>query len=265
VIASPLDTPAAGRAMIAKAPDDTGAVSRARVATMAEAAVRFAPVQSQSLSDRVYRQLRDHLMRGILKPDQRLRLREVAVALGTSETPVREAVFQLVRDGALELKPHHYIRVRRLTVAQYLEIRDIRLLLEPLAAERALDNLDAAAIEELTEAHQRLISAEAAKDPEAAIRANFEFHFGLYWRSGMPELIELLESLWMRVGPMLNLLYPHGHPHYDVRHQHENVLDALRLRDRGGLTKAIRDDMLEGGRNFLRHLEKMEVEGWPEA
>jgi DNA-binding GntR family transcriptional regulator len=33
--------------------------------------------------------------------------------------------------------------VRRLTVAQYLEIRDIRLLLEPLAAERALDTLDA--------------------------------------------------------------------------------------------------------------------------
>ena len=264
MIAAPLDTGAPGRGMIAPAPDDPVAGSQERVATMAKAAARFAPIESQSLSDRVYRQLREKLMRGLLKPDERLRLREVALALGTSETPVREAVFQLVRDGALELKPHHYIRVRRLTVAQYLEIRDIRLLLEPLAAERALDHVDAAAIEELAAAHARLVAAEAGKEYEPAIRANFEFHFGLYWRSGMPALIEMLENLWMRVGPMLNLLYPHGHPQYAVRHQHENILDALRRRDRVGLTAAIRDDLLEGGRNFLRHIETLEAEGWRE-
>ncbi len=66
----------------------------------------------------------------------------------------------------------------------------------------------------------------------------------------------------MRVGPMLNLLYPHGPPQYAVRHQHENILDALRRRDRVGLTAAIRDDLLEGGRNFLRHIEALEAEGW---
>ena len=85
-------------------------------------------VEAPSRSDRVYRQLRERLMRGILKPHQRLRIRELAAALGTSETPVREAIFQLVRDGGLELKPHHYIRVRRLSLAEYFELRDIRLL-----------------------------------------------------------------------------------------------------------------------------------------
>ena len=75
-------------------------------------------IETPSRSDRVYRQLRERLMRGILKPHQRLRIRELAAALGTSETPVREAIFQLVREGGLELKPHHYIRVRRLSLPE---------------------------------------------------------------------------------------------------------------------------------------------------
>ena len=220
----------------------------------------FERVEAPSRSDRVYRQLRERLMRGILKPHQRLRIRELAAALGTSETPVREAIFQLVRDGGLELKPHHYIRVRRLSLAEYFELREIRLLLEPLAAERALAHIDDAMIDRLAAIHKSLIAAEKSRDYYSAIQANFDFHFGIYLRSGMPQLIGLLENLWIQVGPMLNHLYPHGHPTYDGRHQHEHVLKALRARDGAALSAAIRNDMLEGGRYFVRHLEKLERE-----
>ena len=223
-------------------------------------ALSFERVEAPSRSDRVYRQLRERLMRGILKPHQRLRIRELAAALGTSETPVREAIFQLVRDGGLELKPHHYIRVRRLSLAEYFELRDIRLLLEPLAAERALEHIDDAMIDRLAAIHKSLIAAERSRDYYSAIQANFDFHFGIYLRSGMPQLIGLLENLWIQVGPMLNHLYPHGHPTYEGRHQHEHVLKALRNRDGAALSAAIRDDMLEGGRYFVRHLERLERE-----
>jgi DNA-binding GntR family transcriptional regulator len=223
-------------------------------------ALSFERVEAPSRSDRVYRQLRERLMRGILKPHQRLRIRELAAALGTSETPVREAIFQLVRDGGLELKPHHYIRVRRLSLTEYFELREIRLLLEPLAAERALEHIDDAMIDRLAAIHKSLIAAEKSRDYYSAIQANFDFHFGIYLRSGMPQLIDLLENLWIQVGPMLNHLYPHGHPTYDGRHQHEHVLKALRTRDGAALSAAIRNDMLEGGRYFVRHLEKLERE-----
>jgi DNA-binding GntR family transcriptional regulator len=223
-------------------------------------ALSFERVEAPSRSDRVYRQLRERLMRGILKPHQRLRIRELAAALGTSETPVREAIFQLVRDGGLELKPHHYIRVRRLSLTEYFELREIRLLLEPLAAERALEHIDDAMIDRLAAIHKTLIAAEKSRDYYSAIQANFDFHFGIYLRSGMPQLIGLLENLWIQVGPMLNHLYPHGHPTYDGRHQHEHVLKALRARDGAALSAAIRNDMLEGGRYFVRHLEKLERE-----
>ena len=220
----------------------------------------FERVDLPSRSDRVYRQLRERLMRGMLRPHQRLRIRELAAALGTSETPVREAIFQLVRDGGLELKPHHYIRVRRLSLAEYMELREIRLRLEPLAAKRALAHIDRPMIDRLAAIHKALIAAEKKRDYDTAIQANFDFHFGIYLRSGMPQLIGLLENMWVQVGPLLTELYPHGHPTYDGRHQHEHVLNALMERDVSALTAAIRNDMIEGGRNFVRHLEKIERE-----
>ena len=219
----------------------------------------LAPVASPSLSDAIYRQLCERLMRGQLKPEQRLKIRDLAQALGVSETPVREAIFQLVRDGAVELKPRHYLRVRRLSLAQYMELREIRLQLEPLAAERALPAIDRAAIAELTRSHRSLIATEKARDFDRAVQANFDFHFGIYRRADMPRLIQILESLWIQVGPLLNLLYPFAHPTYAGRHQHELVLDALRRRDAGALGEAIRQDMIEGGRLFIRHLEAMEA------
>ena len=218
-------------------------------------------VEAPSRSDRVYRQLRERLMRGMLRPHQRLRIRELAAALGTSETPVREAIFQLVRDGGLEMKPHHYVRVRRLSLAEYMELREIRLLLEPLAAERALAHIqDRETIDRLARIHMALIAAEKKRDYDTAIQANFDFHFGIYRLSGMPQLIGLLENMWVQVGPLLTELYPHGHPTYDGRHQHEHVLNALMDRDAAALAVAIRNDTIEGGRNFVRHLETVERE-----
>lgn len=216
------------------------------------------PPDTASLSAQVYRRLRTSLMRAELKPEQRLKIRELALRMGTSETPVREAIMQLAQEGALEIKPRHFVRVRKASLAEYLEIRDIRLQLEPLAAERAMPRIRDPELEELAESHRRLRLAEQTQDWQTAVQANFDFHFGLYWRSSMPTLIAVLESLWIRVGPLLSELYPHAHPSYAERHQHENVLDALRAGDAFNLREAIRQDLLEGGRKLVRHLEALE-------
>jgi DNA-binding GntR family transcriptional regulator len=222
-------------------------------------------VDAKSRTDRVYHQMRDRLMRGIFKPHQRLRISELSQAFGTSETPIREAIFQLIRDGAVEAKPHSYYRVRKLSVAEYMERREIRLLLEPLAARRALERITDAEVETLAATHDRLVVAEATKDYVVAVRANFEFHFGLYRCSAMPQLINLLENLWIQHGPMLNHLYPHGHPTYEGKHQHVNVVDALRRRDEAALVTAVEQDLIEGGRAFLHHLQELEAQEQAEA
>jgi len=216
-------------------------------------------VQSQSLSAQIYGQLKHQLMAARLRPGDRLKIRDLAQNLGTSETPVREALLQLVRDGALEMKPGYYIRVRRLTLREYMELREIRLLLEPHAAEKALLNIDDAFVDELEKVHESLIRAELDKDYPTALLANYEFHFSVYRRSEMPQLIDILERLWVQIGPLLNLLYPFGHPSYEGPHQHLNVLAALRNRNAHALGEAFRADLIEGGRSFVRYLESIET------
>lgn len=211
------------------------------------------------LSEIVYAKLRRSLMRAEMKPHERLKVRALAQKMGTSETPVREALFQLAHEGAIEIRPRYYIRVRRLTHAEYTEIRDIRLQLEPLAGERALPHIDDAVIDELAATHDALVAAEASGDWQTALQTNFDFHFGLYTRSGMPTLTEVLEGLWIRIGPLLSELYPDAHPTYSERHQHLNVLDALRARDAYALREAIRMDLMEGGRNLRQHLMDYEA------
>ena len=214
---------------------------------------------NEPLSEVVYARLRRALMRAELKPHERLKVRDLAQQMGTSETPVREALFQLAHEGAIEIRPRYYIRVKRLTLREYTEIRDIRMNLEPMAAERALPFINDDIIEQLAAAHEALIAAEAAHDWPTALQTNFDFHFGLYSRSGMSTLTEVLEGLWIRVGPVLSELYPDAHPTYAERHQHLNVLDALRARDPYSLREAIRMDLIEGGRNLRQHLGSYEA------
>lgn len=231
------------------------------MAAMQDQSARDAGEPLESLSESVYARLRTALMRAELKPHERIKVRELARRMGTSETPVREALFMLAHEGAIEIKPRHYIRVRRLSLAEYEEMRDIRLSLEPMAAEQALPKVADGDIALLADHHQRLIAAEEAGDWPTALQANVDFHFGLYYRSGKPILIGLLESLWLRVGPLLSELYPTAPPEYAGRHQHEYVLDALRERDSHGLRSAIRMDLIEGGRNLRTHLRRLEASG----
>jgi DNA-binding GntR family transcriptional regulator len=217
-------------------------------------------VERTNLASQIYGHLREQLMSATFQPGQRLKIRELAKTMGTSETPVREALIQLVRDRALEMKEGYFIKVRRLSLAEYIELREIRLALEPLAAERAVPLIDAAAIKALSATHRKLVQAEKSRDYRAALQHNFDFHFGIYRRSGMPQLTDMLDRIWVQVGPMMNFLYPQGHPRYDGPHQHLNILRGLREGNVAMVRDAIRDDLIEGGREFLRVLQEIESE-----
>jgi DNA-binding GntR family transcriptional regulator len=211
-----------------------------------------------NLASQIYDRVSDQLMSARFQPGERLKIRHLSKMLETSETPVREALLQLVRDGALEMKQGHYIRVRRLSLLEYLEIRDIRLELETLAATRAVPRLDEKAINRLAESHRKLMLAEKTKNYPDALQHNFDFHFGIYRASGMPQLTTLLEKLWIQVGPMLNFLYPFGHPTYAGAHQHTHILDGLRRRDVNAVRNAVAKDLIEGGSNFVSYLAQLE-------
>lgn len=219
------------------------------------ASASIGPVARDSLTRLVYNNLRLALMEGRFWPGHRFKIRDLAASMQVSETPIREALMQLVRARALELLDGRSIIVAHMSLAQYLELRTIRLFLEGLAAENATLRITDAGIEEMAAFHAELAAAETEKRWSDAVRANWRFHHRLYEAAAMPELLAILDDIWMRNGPLLNYHYPHAPPTYPGPHEHLRILDSLRLRDAASVRHAVQTDMLQGGVNLVKLLE----------
>lgn len=217
------------------------------------------PIPRENLTGRVYAELRTGLLEGRFWPGHRFKIRELAASLGVSETPVREALMQLVSERGLDMQMGRSITVAQLSLADYLELRLIRVQLEGLAAYEATSRITAAEIAALETDHASLVAAEASGDWREALRANARFHHTVVRAAGMPHLLAMIEGIWLRNGPLLNYLYPDARPTYPGRHQHLNVIDALHRRDAHAVRKAIQADMHEGGAGLVRLLERIET------
>ena len=198
----------------------------------------------------VERALQRDLLEGHLRPGTRLVTRELAEQLGTSPTPVREALLKLVAAGALDIGPAQSFRVPRVTGDRYLEISEIRRALEGLAAARATERITPRQIAELRQTKERFIAAKNARDVAAALRHNYAFRFGLYESAGMPTLLDMIERLWLQIGPTLNYLYPQAAPAGAEPHNYDRLLAALEQRDQDGVRAAI-DRAIDAGTQIL--------------
>ncbi|MDQ7249757.1 GntR family transcriptional regulator [Dongia sedimenti] len=189
------------------------------------------PLARDSLSAQIYDGIRSKLMTGALEPGERLNIRRLADAFATSPTPVREAVMQLVREGALELRPGHELRVPVLSIDRYIKLRQVRAPLERLAAELAAPIISAASLQALDDINRDYMGAERKKRWKDALALHAEFHLTIYRASRNEFLINTIENLWLLSGPFLLNQYPSAiHPH-DDQHPHLLVIEALRRRD----------------------------------
>ncbi|MHC8287185.1 GntR family transcriptional regulator [Pseudomonas sp. XS1P51] len=205
------------------------------------------------LGSNVYSQLRNALITGGLKPDDRLRIRELASQLGTSVTPVRDAILQLAKEKALVLKTPKDIRVPVLDSAAYLEIRTLRLNLEGLGAETAARLATSSDLARIDDNIQRNLEAINNNDLPEALRLNSEFHFLIAEAARMPLLRSYLDSLWMRAGPLIAQAYAHFSLTMAIEH-HVEILDALRQQDAAAAKHAIQTDILDGNQKMLEFI-----------
>jgi DNA-binding GntR family transcriptional regulator len=160
-----------------------------------------------TLAGSVYSVLRELLISGAFEPGEKLSLRSVADSLSVSVQPVRDAVARLIRDEALEVAPNRAVRVPVLSAAQFSELTAIRLTIEGFAVETAAQRRTAADLQQIRrfdKAFRRQCQA-GRPDPESAVRANQRLHFAVYRAARMPALLTIIEGLWLRIGPVLNL------------------------------------------------------------
>jgi len=149
--------------------------------------------RSETIGDRVYQELRRAVMVGRFKPDQKIKIRTLATGMGTSLTPVREALRRLVAEGAFVGEPNRSVRMPPLTVQRVRELQDLRIVIEGYAARRAAEAIDPPAIERLRQLHLEILVARDNRDVQLDIAKLREFHFTLYAASKMPSLLSIIE------------------------------------------------------------------------
>ncbi|MFB2551932.1 GntR family transcriptional regulator [Ensifer soli] len=214
-----------------------------------------------NLSSQVYDAIRNSLMDGRYPPGDRLRISALADELGVSITPVREAIFRLVSEHALEMTAATAIRVRDLKAAEVAEIQTIRHHLEGEAALQAAARITPPDLQAL-ETLQEDFRLAAASDPQQAALLNRQFHFQLVAAARMPLIFATVENMWTLLGPLLRLFHMTV-PARDLaseRHKHYDVLAALRARDGDGARAAIQAD-IGWGRLMVEWMEERSARG----
>ena len=202
-------------------------------------------IDTATLQDRVYGELRRAIMAGVYAPGQTLSLSQIANALGTSIMPVRQALHRLAAERALEILPKRGVHIPLITREKYEEIGRVRLQLEGMATEMAAARIsepDLATLEHLCAEMNDLVIQEGSW--QHYVVRNHEFHFTVY-RSGKPlVLLPLIESLWLQSGTLMSLYGQRGIQ--ARRGLHEAIIEALRSRDPVASRTAMQRDIQNG-------------------
>lgn len=221
-------------------------------------AIAAAPVETAervTLGAQVHARLAGMLVAGELSPGEKISLRSIADRLGVSMMPVREAVSRLVADEALEVLPNRAVRVPLMTVARFRELTTIRLAIEGFAVETAAASRSSSDLAEIRR-HDRVFRRECRSsehDAGAAVRANQALHFAVYRAARLPALVPIIEGLWLRIGPVLNLdmrASPERLRTGAAERSHAEMIAALEHHDAQGARRALESD-IRGAASFI--------------
>ncbi|MBU4316887.1 MAG: GntR family transcriptional regulator [Proteobacteria bacterium] len=218
-----------------------------------------------NLTNKVYQQIKEAIMSGRFQPGERVPIRQLAEKMGTSTTPVREALLKLVSYGALEMKPAHPIVIPVLDKKGYLENRAIRVVNEGLAAAEAARRITKRQLSKLIKLNEEMINAAKENRFNDSIAHNYAFHIEVCRAADMPALLEFVEILWLKIGPSLNFLKsrafntrPKGSSNY-----HQDILQALENKDPNAARIAMEKDLIEGGETLLDYFEAQSEQSDP--
>ncbi|GAB6850940.1 GntR family transcriptional regulator [Paraburkholderia kururiensis] len=206
-----------------------------------------------SLQDETYATLRQWLTVGRFMPGERLKIHHLAAQLGVGEMPVRAALQRLAAESGVVNVPNCGVVVPQLTKAKFDDVLNVRLMLEGEAAERGVPHLSARDIGRLDTLAAAMADALAQGKHKRYLDANEKFHLILYRAGGSPLLVDLIETVWLQVGPISNLLFGDAAFAQTLNHAHEALMQQLKQHDAAGVRRAIEHD-LEHAAQYLRTL-----------
>lgn len=186
------------------------------------------PIEVTSISREVHRRLRAMITSGALQPGRVVTLRAIGEALGVSTTPVREALRLLQADGLVKYD-RRSVTVAQLSTGDVAELFAVRLRLEQLAAEWAIDRLTDADVTDIEEILDQL--DDAVQDQERWRVLNQDFHRRFYDCAGSPRLLDYIARIWDSVEPYMAIYASSMEAFHVANAEHRRMFEAIRDRD----------------------------------
>lgn len=189
------------------------------------------PMRHQTLTQRIYNDIRAKIETGVLLPGTRLDEKLLSEAMAVSRTPLREAIGLLAQDGLVERKPYRANFVRTFSPRQVSDLYQVRKALESLATRLAVERMSS---EDIAACRRILDDVGAAlenRDLQAYSEADDRFHSFLIEHSGNEVLIDTLGRLRSQIRVVR--LAANRDPDVVDRTAHERplILAAIEARD----------------------------------
>ena len=173
--------------------------------------------------------VRDEIVRGRYQPGEPISERAIAEKYSVSRVPVREALFQLERDGLVEILPGRGAQVRKFNSSNIESLYQTREAVEGMAARLAAERMDRRQLDGFREKFEAAMASSDVKDPQAITRLGDDFHRTIIEGSRNSMVISFCESMADLVHLARRLSY--GFLVADaikrVSQEHLEILDAI--------------------------------------
>lgn len=147
------------------------------------------------LRDVVFNTLREAILKGELKPGERLMELQLAAKLGVSRTPIREAIRMLEQEGLAVTIPRKGAEVAKMTEKDMEDVLQIREALDELAAKIACEQITEEQLNDLVNAMHEFEATTQTGNLKRIAEMDVKFHDIIYQSTGNPKLVNMLNNL----------------------------------------------------------------------
>lgn len=183
------------------------------------------------LRDVVFNTLRQAILKGELKPGERLMEMALAERLGVSRTPIREAMRKLELEGLVVMVPRRGAQVANITEKDLNDVLEVRIALENMAIEKACRRMTEEQMKKLwmaaREFEQNMEDGNLVKLAEADVK----FHEIIYEASGNARLIQVLNNLREQIYRYRVEYLKEEETRQVLVREHQELYQAIRERD----------------------------------
>lgn len=211
---------------------------------------------SSTIRRKVYTHVREQILSGQIAPHERLIETKIAQEIGTSRTPVREALHNLEIEGLIQSIPRVGYQVKAISGEEVEEICQIRFIIEDQAARWAMEKAASKVIKELRKNIDLTLARVSKGEVRAFVDLDAQFHEIIARHSGSTRLLELAQTLR---GHMLRYRVQSIYSKDTVLEAikgHQGILKAIEKGDAKGLSQAILIHLEESKRSILRYAIK---------